>query len=465
MFKIKGFCFTFLNNVYYNKAMTKEEIWHNVLAQIKLNLSPANFATWFSNTKISEINDGVVVLSVPNSFSREWIEQKYKHEILKFLKEVDTTIKEITYTIDLQKVTNNNTVMISEEQMGFSEFETNQETNLNPKYNLTKLIVGPFNEMAYAAGEAIVDMPGEAYNPYFIYGGVGLGKTHLIQGVGNKIKARYPDKKVKYIPAERLISDVVDSIRKNTVEELKANLQKIDVLIIDDIQFISGKTKTQEEFFHIFNALYQKNKQIILTSDRHPGSIPALTDRLRSRFEGGMIADVGLPDFETRVAILKQKIEEKEIDLSFEILEYIANNIQKNVRELEGALNKVLIFKKINKNLELADVKRVLKPIISVKTKTTTPEEIINTVRDFYKIEDDESFLNSRKKEYARPRQLSMYLLKRELKLAYAIIGRKFGGKDHTTVMHACSLMERENEEDQKFNQEVEMIMQRIYSE
>jgi chromosomal replication initiator protein len=355
--------------------------------------------------------------------------------------------------------------MISEEQMGFSEFETNQETNLNPKYNLTKLIVGPFNEMAYAAGEAIVDMPGEAYNPYFIYGGVGLGKTHLIQGVGNKIKARYPDKKVKYIPAERLISDVVDSIRKNTVEELKANLQKIDVLIIDDIQFISGKTKTQEEFFHIFNALYQKNKQIILTSDRHPGSIPALTDRLRSRFEGGMIADVGLPDFETRVAILKQKIEEKEIDLSFEILEYIANNIQKNVRELEGALNKVLIFKKINKNLELADVKRVLKPIISVKTKTTTPEEIINTVRDFYKIEDDESFLNSRKKEYARPRQLSMYLLKRELKLAYAIIGRKFGGKDHTTVMHACSLMERENEEDQKFNQEVEMIMQRIYSE
>jgi len=445
--------------------MTKEEIWHNVLSQIKLSLSPANFATWFSNTKISEITDDTVVISVPNSFSREWIEQKYKVEILKFLKELDSSIKNINYVIDLQKVNNDNTVRISDEQMGFSEFETNQETNLNPKYNLKKLIVGPFNEMAFAAGEAIVEMPGEAYNPYFVYGGVGLGKTHLIQGIGNKIVEKFSEKKVRYLPAEKLISNVVDSIRKNKMEELKADLQKIDVLIIDDIQFISGKTKTQEEFFHIFNSLYQKNKQIILSSDRHPGSIPALTDRLRSRFEGGMISDVGLPDFETRVAILKQKTEEKGVDLSFEVLEYIANNIQKNVRELEGALNKVLIFKKINKGLEMSDVKRVLKSIISIKTKTTTPEEIVNSVRDFYKVEDDEMFLNSRKKEYAKPRQLSMYLLKRELKLAYTMIGRRFGGKDHTTVMHACNLMEKENEENQKFNQEVEMILQRIYSE
>ena len=451
------------------KNMTQEQIWQSVLAQIKLNVSSANFATWFANTKISELSGGVLTVSVPNSFSKEWLEQKYKTDILRILKSVDSSIKDIEYVISpSKKMFSNNTVKINnnEEQLGFSEFEKDEETNLNPKYDLNKLIVGPFNEMAYAAGEAVIENPGEAYNPLFVYGGVGLGKTHLIQGIGNKIKEKHYSKKIRYIPAEKLITDVVNSIRENKVEDLKSEFKTIDVLIIDDIQFISGKTKTQEEFFHIFNVLYQNNKQIILSSDKHPGSIPTLTDRLRSRFEGGMIADVGMPDFETRLAILKQKAEEKGLNISFEALEFIASNIQKNVRELEGALNKILIVEKINKRpCTLDDIKKQLKNIISVKTKITTPEKIVNAVINFYNLEDQNLFISSRKKEYSKPRQLSMYLLKKELKLSYSAIGRKFGGKDHTTVMHSCSLIEKEYEENQKFSQEVEMILQRIYSE
>lgn len=451
------------------KNMTQEQIWQSVLAQIKLNVSSANFATWFANTKISELSGGVLTVSVPNSFSKEWLKQKYKTDILRILKSVDSSIKDIEYVISpSKKMFSNNTVKINnnEEQLGFSEFEKDEETNLNPKYDLNKLIVGPFNEMAYAAGEAVIENPGEAYNPFFVYGGVGLGKTHLIQGIGNKIKEKHYSKKIRYIPAEKLITDVVNSIRENKVEDLKSEFKTIDVLIIDDIQFISGKTKTQEEFFHIFNVLYQNNKQIILSSDKHPGSIPTLTDRLRSRFEGGMIADVGMPDFETRLAILKQKAEEKGLNISFEALEFIASNIQKNVRELEGALNKILIVEKINKRpCTLDDIKKQLKNIISVKTKITTPEKIVNAVINFYNLEDQDLFISSRKKEYSRPRQLSMYLLKKELKLSYSAIGRKFGGKDHTTVMHSCSLIEKEYEENQKFSQEVEMILQRIYSE
>ncbi|MDD3048339.1 MAG: chromosomal replication initiator protein DnaA [Candidatus Pacebacteria bacterium] len=448
--------------------MTQEQIWESVLAQIKLNVSSANFATWFANTKISEIQGGVLTISVPNSFSKEWLEQKYKADILKILESVDSSIKDINYTISpTKKTASRNTVRINndEEQLGFSELEKDKETNLNPKYDLANLIVGPFNEMAYAAGEAIIESPGDAYNPFFIYGGVGLGKTHLIQGIGNRIRKKHPSKKIRYIPTERLVTDVVNSIRENKVEDLKKEFKTIDVLIIDDIQFISRKTKTQEEFFHIFNALYQENKQIILTSDKHPGSIETLADRLRSRFEGGMLADVQMPDLETRIAILKQKAEEKNFSISFEALEYIASNIQKNVRELEGALNKIILVEKINKRPStLNDIKKQLKSLISIKTKITTPEKIIDTILDFYEIENKELFIHSRKKEYSRPRQLSMYLLKKELKLSYSAIGRKLGNKDHTTVMHSYALIEKEHEQNQNFSQEVEMILQRIYS-
>jgi chromosomal replication initiator protein len=313
---------------------------------------------------------------------------------------------------------------------------------------------------------SVVEEPGKNYNPLFVYGGVGLGKTHLLQAIGNKIKEDFPSKKIKYIPAERLISKIVSAIRSQSIEDLKKNLREIDVLIVDDIQFIAGKDKTQEEFFHTFNSLHQKNKQIILSSDRHPDNIPAITERLKSRFNGGMIADINMPDYETRLAILNQKAEEKNINVPQDVLEYIANNVQKNIRELESSISRLVIYKKTNKNkdINIDDAKKLLKNITVSPVKITNYKKIIESIYSFYDISSNNMFLTSRKKEYARPRQIAMYLLKKELKMSYSEIGRKFGGKDHTTVMHACQLIENFYEENDKTRQEIDLILQRIYS-
>jgi chromosomal replication initiator protein len=452
--------------------MTNEELWQAVLAQIQLNISPANFATWFANTKISSIDDDNVTVSVPNSFSKEWLEQKYYKDILKILKSLDENIKDVKYVVNPinsaapgagKKIIKKEE--IADQQLGFSELEVSKETNLNPRYNFENFIIGPFNEIAYAAAMAVVEEPGKSYNPLFIYGDVGLGKTHLIQAIGNKIKENDQTKKVKYIPAEKLISTIVNAIRGQTVEELKKNLRELDVLIVDDIQFIAGKDKTQEEFFHTFNSLYQKNKQIILSSDRHPNNIPAVMERLKSRFNGGMIADINIPDYETRLAILKQKTEEKGVTIPADVLDYMANNIQKNVRELESAINRFIIYKKANaKTITLDDAKRLLKNIIISPSRVTTYKKIVESITEFYDIANGNLFLTSRKKEYSKPRQIAMYLLKKELKMSFSEIGRKFGGKDHTTVMHSCQLIEKEYEENEKIHQEVELILQRIYS-
>ncbi|MCK9393701.1 chromosomal replication initiator protein DnaA, partial [bacterium] len=281
----------------------------------------------------------------------------------------------------------------------------------------------------------------------------------------NKIKEKFPDKKIKYIPAEKLISTIVNAIRNQNIEELKRRLREIDLLIVDDIQFLAGKDKTQEEFFHTFNSLYQKNKQIILSSDRHPNNIPAITERLKSRFEGGMIADINMPDFETRLAILKQKSEEKGVNIPEDVLDFVANNIQRNIRELESALNRLVIYKKANKDLTLEDAKKLLKSIISPVMKVTSHKKIIDTITSFYDIQGGNMFTTSRKKEFSKPRQIAMYLIKKELKMSYSEIGRKFGGKDHTTVIHACQLIEKSYQEDEQTRQEIDLILQRIYSE
>jgi chromosomal replication initiator protein len=451
--------------------MEAEQLWQSVLSQIQLTISAANFATWFANTKISSIDKDAVTVTVPNSFSKEWLEQKYHKEILKILREIDPNIKTVNYVVSAAK-TNKKAApgrkqddQSTAEQLGFAELDTNKETNLNPKYTFENFIIGPFNEMAYAGAMAIVEEPGKNYNPLFIYGGVGLGKTHLMQAVGNKIKEKYPDKIIKYIPAEKLISTIVNAIRNHNIEELKKTLRELDVLIVDDIQFLAGKDKTQEEFFHTFNSLYQKNKQIILSSDRHPNNIPAITERLKSRFEGGMIADINMPDYETRLAILKQKLEEKGYDFGKDVLDFVANNIQKNIRELESAINRLIIFKKTNnKNPSVEDAKKLLKNIIASPSKITNFKKIVESITAFFDIPSGNMFYSSRKKEFSKPRQIAMFLLKKELKLSYSEIGRKFGGKDHTTVIHACQLVEKLWEEDEKTHQEIELILQRIYS-
>jgi chromosomal replication initiator protein len=451
--------------------MNTEELWQAVLAQIQLNISRANFATWFKNTKIISKNEGELIISAPNSFAKEWLEQKYNKIIFKILHNLDGEIKELKYIIGKQELgeikipKKTKITFLPTSQLEFPEFKIDSETNLNPKYTFENFVVGPFNELPHAAALAVSKNPGFVYNPLFVYGGVGLGKTHLLQATGNEIVKNFAEKKVKYIPAEKFTSEVIVSIKNQKMENFKSKYRQIDTLIIDDIQFLAGKEKTQEEFFNVFNGLYEKNKQIIISSDRPPKTIPALTERLRSRFEGGMIADIGLPDFETRVAILKAKSWERRVDFPEDVLNYIASNIQKNIRELEGALNRLIIHQKMtNQPLDLQTTKSLLKNIIFNPTKIVTPKKILQVVAEFYDLKEKDLLTSSRKQEYVYPRQIVMYLLRKELKSSYPFIGRKLGGKDHTTAIHAYKKITKEIEKEKRCEEEISLIKQRLYN-
>ncbi|MBZ9578258.1 chromosomal replication initiator protein DnaA [Patescibacteria group bacterium] len=448
--------------------MNHEELWQAVLAQIQLNISQANFATWFKNTRILGKKEEKVVISVPNSFAKEWLENKYNKLIFKILHSLDEGIKGVRYEIGKTglKVFKKSPLPISEtEQLEFPEFKIDKETNLNPRYAFENFVIGPFNELPQAAAWAVTKNPGSIYNPLFIYGGVGLGKTHLLQAIGNEIVKNFPKKKIRYIPCEKFTSGIINSIRNHSIESFKSKYRAIDILIIDDVQFLAGKEKTQEEFFHIFNTLYERDKQIILSSDRSPKAIPALTERLRSRFEGGMIADISLPDLETRIAILKTKAQEKRINFPSEVFSYIATKIQKNIRELEGALNRLIAYQKLKKQVpDVETTKNLLKKIIISPVKITTPKKIIQGVAEFYDLKEKDLQSSSRKKEIVKPRQVAMYLLREILKCSYPFIGRKFGGRDHTTAIHAYGKILKELEKDENLKEEINLIKQRISS-
>lgn len=450
--------------------MNNLELWQSVLAQMQFHISKANFATWFQNTEIISRHEDKIIISVPNAFSKEWLSNKYNKLILKTLRDADDTIKDVEFVIKPSAlkgniVKNDSEAIKSEDiQLKFDEFKINKETNLNPRYTFSNFVVGSFNELAHAAALAVADNPGFTYNPLFIYGGTGLGKTHLIQSIGNKVSEDGKKKRVKYISSEKFVSSIVTAIRTNSMEAFKASLAPIDLLILDDIQFIAGKNKSQEEFFHVFNSLYEKNKQIVLSSDRPPNAIAELEDRLRSRFEGGMIADVSLPDYETRLVILKTKLQEKNMDLSEEILDYIATNVKKNIRELEGALNKLLVYNKINQTLDLETVKKLLKGFVFSPFDVANYKKIIETVAKFYNLDEKSMFDVTRRKEIVKPRQVAMFLLRKELKYSFPAIARKFGGKDHTTAIYAYKKILQENEENNKLTEELNLIKQRIYS-
>ncbi|MDP3991164.1 MAG: chromosomal replication initiator protein DnaA [Candidatus Nealsonbacteria bacterium] len=450
--------------------MTKDELWQALLAQIQFNISKASFATWFKNTGIFSKKEGEIIISVPNNFSKEWLENKYNKIIFKILHSLDGDIKEVKYTISRPEIKNQNEGVSSIAtyadlpQLEFQEFKINKETNLNPRYTFENFIIGPFNELPHAASWAVANNPGFVYNPLFIYGGVGLGKTHLLQAVGNEIVKKTPQKKVKYVSSEKFTSGIINSIKNRDVEKFKSTYKDIDVLIIDDVQFLSGKEKTQEEFFHIFNSLYEKSKQIIISSDRPPKAISALEERLRSRFEGGMIADVSLPDLETRIAILKAKSQEKKIGFSDEIIEYIASNIQFNIRELEGALNRLAAYQDLNKQSPTLSVtEALLKNIIHSPKKVANPDKIIQAVASFYNLKERDILNVSRKQEIVKPRQIAMYFLRKELQSSFPFIGKKFGGKDHTTAIHSYNKIVREVSENENLAEEINLIKEHIY--
>lgn len=448
--------------------MNKEELWQSVLSRIQLNISPANFSTWFKNTGIITKENGEFIICVPNSFSKEWLEKKYNKLIVNTLQALNERVRQIEYKIisvpPAAKETQKQAIPVN--QLEIEELNLDKNTNLNPKYTFNNFVVGSFNEFAHAAACAITKNPGTVYNPFFVYGGVGLGKTHLLQAIGNSVNEAFERKKIQYISSERFISGIVSAIRNQTIEQFKSTYKNFDILIIDDIQFLAGKEKCQEEFFHLFNILYENNKQIIISSDRPPKSISSLEERLRSRFEGGMITDIAPPDIESRLAILKQKIQEKKSILDELVLEYLASNIQRNIRELEGALNHLIAWQELNsQKVNLTIAKHVLKKTINPSSlKRLNFQKVIKSVAHFYSLEEKELFHSSRKKEFVRPRQIAMYILRSEMKASFPSIGKRLGGRDHTTAIYACEKIAQEIEKDEQLAEELELIKEKIYN-
>jgi chromosomal replication initiator protein len=457
--------------------MTNDELWQAALGEIELSISRANFITWFKNTSILSNDKGRVVIGVPNGFSKEWLENKYRSYIIKALQSFQKEIIEISCTIYSPSFfgpTKAKTVdaiknpLPSATSISYGPAinpSTPLVSNINPRYLFENFIVGESNELARAACYAVSQNLGKAYNPLFIYGGVGLGKTHLLQSIGSEVLKNNPSKRILYITSERFASELIDSIKNQKISEFKNEYQKIDLLIIDDVQFLANKEKTQNEFFHVFNALYQLNKQIVISSDRPPKSISALEERLRSRFEGGMIADIGRPDIETRIAILKEKSAEKNFSISDEVARFISENIKNNVRELEGALNKIIASSELEgKEPTLDFVKKSLGPIISSgKKKGVGHQNIIDLVSDFYNISPEDILTKGRKQEVAWARQVAMYLMRSELGLSYPSIGEKFGGRDHTTAIHAFEKINKELEENEKLKEALATLKERLY--
>ena len=457
--------------------MTKEQLWQAVIGELELSISKANFITWFKNTSIISIDQEEVIVSVPSAFAKEWLENKYHKFILKALQKICPQTKKVVYKItgNFEPPKNNAPLNTKQKESSFEEFANNPSNqkqelpneDLNPKYTFDSFVVASNNELAYAACSAVSKKPGVIYNPLFIYGGVGLGKTHLLQSIGNELLRKDPSKKIKYASSEKFTNELVGAISLKNTKPFKDLYRKIDVLIIDDIQFLAGKTKTQEEFFYTFNTLYEKNKQVVISSDRPPKAIPALEERLRSRFEGGMIADIGFPEYETRLAILIAKLREKNFEMPEDSLNYIALHIQKNIRELEGALNRIIATCELDKSYpDLAKTKEILAQIISQPIKkATTPKDILKHTASFYGVTLDDLKSRSRKNEIVKPRQIAMYLMRSEIKSSFPSIGSWLGGRDHTTAMHAYDKISKEIENDKMIEQEIRLIIEKIYNE
>ncbi|MDP3999452.1 MAG: chromosomal replication initiator protein DnaA [bacterium] len=450
--------------------MDPNQLWQSALSEIELQVSKPNFVTWLKNSRLIERQDGVALVSLPNNFAKEWVENKYNKIILAAIRNLDETTKKIEFVVESQQ--NSLTKLRSRaqvkkvflDQQSFSEWRVDPQTNLNPRYSLSSFVVGSSNELAYAAAQGVIKDVGKKYNPLFIYGGVGLGKTHLMQGLGNEIKNLYDNKiKVKYVSSEAFTSEVVAGMRNKRMEDIKEKYRLIDVLIIDDIQFIEGKEKTEEEFFHTFNALYENNKQIIISSDRPPHFLPTLQERLRSRFEGGMISKLDQPDFELRMAVLKTKLQDKESSLPDNIISLIATKVQKNFRELEGVLNRILFYQNTkNTDITLKSAEEIINEATQQPIKNINPNQVIKGVADHFEISIADLISPSRKKNLVEPRQIAIYLLRDILDLSYPSIGEKLGNRDHTTAIYAFSKLSKEIIKNQVLNHQILTIKDKI---
>jgi chromosomal replication initiator protein len=444
--------------------MDTKQLWKNCLNEIELGISKANFSTWFKNTSILKEESGVIYVAVPNEFVRDWLQNKYHKLITKTIADIYENMRAVEYVISKTDILKDNSVntktveSFANKELPLKDLYINPDDNLNPRYRFDSFIVGGFNELAYAASQAIIESPGTKYNPFFVYGNTGLGKTHLIQAVGNAIKEKNPNKKVHYITLERFATDFINSLQSNKANSFKEKYRKYDLLVIDDIQFIGKMEKIQEELFHTFNTFYENNKQIIFSSDKHPNHIPELADRLKSRFAQGMIVDVSEPEYESRLAILKVKLREHEIELEEDVLDYIASTIRGNIRELEGSLNTIVCqFRLKNKPLSILDIKNILKNNIKPK-KTISVKDVVKIVSEHYNLEEESIYEKTRRKEIVKARQVVMYILREDFNVSYPLIGQKLGGRDHTTVIHSYLKIKSDLKEDTQLIQELENI-------
>ncbi len=456
--------------------MHDDRLWQAVLGEIELSVSRGNYVTWFKNTRLLRFKDGVLTIGVPNVFVKQQLERKYNQLIEELLAKNQVTPERIEYKIHTEV---NGSARRSEDEpfviapvsadrSSASSPITNSLSHsyrqgLNERYTFENFIVGSGNELAYAACQAIAQNPGTKYNPLFIYGGVGIGKTHLIQAVGNAIMTKNPQTRVVYVSTEQFVQEFIDAVRYKKNTDFAGYYRNADVLIIDDMQFIAGKDKTQEEFFHTFNALHQANKQIIISSDKPPKDIPTLEERLRSRFAWGMSIDMQNPDFETRCAIVQSKAEVIPITLPNDVVDYLANHIQTNIRELEGALNQLVAFCEMR---SLAPDVAIVSSLLNAnksRPKHLSARQVIERVSKHFQVPLDDMLGPKRDKDIVVPRQIAMYILRSELHLSFPKIARELGRKDHTTAIHSVEKVEHEMSFDAIIRQHVSDIKERLY--
>src|SRR3989344_5125230 len=422
--------------------MDTKQLWEKVLSDLEVQISKANFTTWFKDTYISRFEDGSVFLSTPNTFVQEWLYKKFHQNILRLLRTHSPSIHSLEYIISKEDRSKVNVpvkqIISATRELPLNEYYINKEDNLNPRYTFDSFIIGSFNELAHAASQAVIKNLGLAYNPFFVYGNTGHGKTHLIQAIGNHVKTAHPSKKVFYLTSEKFTIDYVNSLQANKVNLFKEKYRKYDVIIMDDIQFFSNKDKTQEELFHLFNTFYDNNKQIIFSSDRHPNMIPDIEARLKSRFGAGMIVDIPEPDKESRVAIIKSKLSNNGIMISPQLIDFLAQEIAGNIRDIEGIINYIVCQMDLKRReLNLNELRELIKNNTKPK-KMISYKEVVKIISDFYKIDEESIYEKTRRKEIIKPRQVIMYILRQDFSISYPSIGDKLGGRDHTTVIHSC---------------------------
>ncbi|MDB5254735.1 MAG: dnaA [Candidatus Nomurabacteria bacterium] len=444
---------------------TLTQLWDTCLGVIESQLTKATFTTWFKNTGINKEEEGIIYISVPNEFVREWLMTKYNKLILKAIVEHASHIRAIEFVISrlpapaVSPDTSLFAVPANQPStLPLQNVYINRDDNLNPRYTFNTFIVGQFNELAYASAQGVVKRLQNAYNPLFIYGASGLGKTHLIQAIGNEIKKLYPDKKVLYTSLEKFMNEYVSSVQNNRQQAFQDKYCKFDVLIMDDIQFISGKEGTQNALFHIFNVLYEQNKNIIFSSDKHPNHIIGLEDRLKTRFNAGMTIDIQEPDLESRMAIIQEKALSQEFPLEPEVLSYIASVITGSIREIEGVLNLIAMQSDMKqKAISLTEIKGLIKNSVKPK-RVISIDSVVKMVSDYYNLDEQVIYEKTRRKEIVRARQIIMFVLREDFNESYPSIGAKLGGKDHTTVIHSYEKIKGELVSDPHLMKELEDI-------